>query len=1564
MPPITATPLAVAAKHEHWVSAGPSSAVSAEGPFLRIVTAGPTSAEDTTLTAHSKLVRTEHGGSVDCITGSTERNLLAYAEALPGLGASRVFVQDSGTNELVATIVDDQAAGADTTSGVVQEYVALGLSHDGKFLAMVEHHQLLVADLETQAIVARKLWPGIRKVAFHPDNHAQIVTMGKDELVVWSVERSGHLCSLQPAAVALEAIPGTDIAGRRRSVAETLALDSFIDRNKKADAVGFAFGVGDTVYIATTVGRIYKVDTEKCYSQVALEASVTGPSVGCEVVGGHLVVFGRSGKIRYFDIDNALAKAGETKLSHKVTSAALVGKAALVAATPGAVSIVSAAGPAAHCPTIELEKYHSGDIIGVGLSGDSHAVTFDKDGTGFLWTCSFTATNNVSPVATTTLKGLPSCMSTCPVGPAVAVGTTTGYINVFDLSGAQFRLIWSEKVHSGAITHIEYTRTGEYIFSIGGNSLVASRGKNNCQVLGYVHTEGEILSLSTSSAEAGIGGMRVAVSAKTKTGSKITTALFPPIDQLIKATPLPKKKIHHQEQDVAFTATSLTFGRQGLWITGPGGQVVRYGWDSDVLKVDEPAWYPGSAAHASMLCASACGNLVASLDDLGILMLRPSQGDDAASPATVVAHKGGDGTVASRGIVVNPAGTGAVTIGHRGEMVIWKLEGAAAATGDDHSRLQLKVELSDEPSATEDFDEGDGKAKRTAIAQLGAALEVAQAGTDESEADGIRGQMLGKVDAIRTQLMHMIEDNATKPDLEQLDRDEFQLDLAEKGRMEQDGDKTVKTLKEDIEMQIVAQQFLRYQIKKECWDSMEVKGKTLYAFKSKLQLANFPLRQRTAEELEELKKVRLAREIERQLERSQRKDAKGSGGGDGEEGDDEDEDEDDEDELYDPLTLYCPQRKRAQIAMLSDALYQRQVVYNKDFEIICDDKEAVKEQIKTKNHQISKVVAELKLGGAADLNVDLFVPATHTLERPERLLVVDPADVKVTKVLNAKELVEKAEQDRLDAEQAARDALDNPRERGVQEMLDGRLEGKGEEVVWELIPEPEFISAIPEEQWSEQQEKEKAAHDKIVEEREELRDKRRKLLNTDLTALKTAVENATASFDERLQQLFHTKIRLQQLIIREELIILKLVKSLRDEQVSIEKERKMHTTLLGLKEKRQAASAEAAEAEAIVNEFEEEYQHVRKEDIALDKTFKQRLQREFPNQVLDEFLDPLHKLFKRRPRRSKHTTMLDTSELDLDEEVDYPEGLDRVVWDKMVEFRKEKIDSEKKKRAKEDELAERRAYFTRRKNERDTKDLELGMLVDNMGHLRRERLNDTLDLEVMVNIKQGQVEVTHVNDFEPDYDTAVLIDRSKVEELNAEVRRLAEIKVAHMTERMKFRKGIHILEWEHERLDRAAEDLVGKTKDIQMLRVTRHMTLEGGDNGNREDKSRKDNETLERTIRQQKVIMEQMLAERERQVKMIKDKVKKLNSEGSRLEPKFETLATEVDERSMMCAVQLQATGGVAKTNAKLREAAQRRRYVDTVKAQAEEISFLRDELERRRMKTFPAFVPGQRVAF
>ena len=1416
--------------------------------------------------------------------------------------------------------------------------------------------------------------------------------------------------------IKLEAIPATDMMkGRRQSVAETLSLDKFIDRDTLPDAMDLAWTAEDAVFVVTALGRVYKIDTEKQYSQVAIETTVNGPSVGCEVIGSHYVVFCQDGRILYYDLENALAKSGENKLAHNVMASCKCGTVALMAATAGRVSVVSAAGPGV-MPIIELENYHSADIIGVGLSQDTHAVTFDTDGHGKMWDCNFAAMQNIAPLATTKIVGVPTCMSVCPSGPGVAVGTASGQINVFELSTGKFRLVWSERVHTGAVTHIDYSRTGEYIFSVGAGIMVVSRGMNNCQVLGYLDTPSAVLSLASSFPENAVGGVRMAMSSKTNSGSKITTALFPPLDQMIKSTPLPKDRVKYSETELDYVAHSLTFARRSLFVAGKRGKIGKYTWDDDSHLVDQPTWMPGSNGHPKLAAAFA-GNLIASHDDLGILMLRSTE-EGAGKPVAVVGHKSGDGSKASSGVALTRTGTGAVSVGHSGELVVWKIDGAPAFPDEARARMKFSLDLGQEDEVEEDT-ETEG---RTAIDHLASALEVTQSGTDESEADSVKKDMLNKISAIRTQLMKMIGDNGLKPDLEQLERDEFQLDVVEKARMTKEGDTKIATLKDDIQMQILAQQFLRFQIKKDCWDAMEVKGKTLYAFQAKIQLANFPLRRRTAEELDELKKVRMAREIERQMEKAKRKEAK-AGATEGDEGDDDDDDDDDlERDLYDPLTLYCAQRKRAQIVMLTDALYQLQTEFNKEFENICADKIAVKGQIKSKNEQISKVVAELKLGGAESLIVELFEPKEHVLEHPEKLLEVDPADIKVPKVLNAQEKIEKAEQDRLDAEKAARDAMDNPRERGVQEMLDGRLEGKGEEVVWEKFPAPEFLSSLPEEQWTEQMLKDKQVYDTLVEEREELRDKRRKLLNSDLAALKSAVETATTGFDDRLQELFHKKIRLQQLVIREELIILKLVKTLRDEAATIEQEGQLHQQLLALKTTRIAAQTSMAQAQAIVSEYEEEYAVVRKEDTALDKTFKVRLQREFPAQQFEEYLDGLHKLFKKRPRRSKHTTMLDSAELELDEEVDYPEGLDRAVWDKMLEFRNEKIESEKHKRGKEEELAERRSYFTRRKNEKETVDLETAMLVEQISDTRSKRLADTLDLEVMVNIKQGQVEVIHKNDFEPDYDTAVLIDRSKVEELNAEVRRLAEIKVQHMKERMQFRKGIHILEWEHAKLDMLAQDLVNKTKDIQMLRVTRHMTLEGGDNGNREDKSRKDNETLERTIRQQQVIMEQMLAERKRQVKMIKGKMKKLASEGTSLEPKIETLVTEVAERRMMCDVQLQATGGVEKINVRLfesnkkescvtewvgacfvcfekvfyesikvlnsaqqsyppltfalyarvfpplqrglREAAQRRRYVDTVKAQAEEISFLRDELERRRMKTFPAFVPGQRVAF
>ena len=65
----------------------------------------------------------------------------------------------------------------------------------------------------------------------------------------------------------------------------------------------------------------------------------------------------------------------------------------------------------------------------------------------------------------------------------------------------------------------------------------------------------------------------------------------------------------------------------------------------------------------------------------------------------------------------------------------------------------------------------------------------------------------------------------------------------------------------------------------------------------------------------------------------------------------------------------------------------------------------------------------------------------------------------------------------------------------------------------------------------------------------------------------------------------------------------------------------------------------------------------------------------------------------------------------------------------------------------------------------------------------------------------------HDNDFEPEYQAAVLIPRKLVEELNAQVLQLGNVKL--------------------EKLKMMREDLIQKTHDIQMLRVTRNISLGG-----------------------------------------------------------------------------------------------------------------------------------------
>ena len=60
----------------------------------------------------------------------------------------------------------------------------------------------------------------------------------------------------------------------------------------------------------------------------------------------------------------------------------------------------------------------------------------------------------------------------------------------------------------------------------------------------------------------------------------------------------------------------------------------------------------------------------------------------------------------------------------------------------------------------------------------------------------------------------------------------------------------------------LANMYLKEMIKRECWDAMVVKGRGVAAFHVPLLVSNYPMRERSQHELEELEYVTTLRRIE------------------------------------------------------------------------------------------------------------------------------------------------------------------------------------------------------------------------------------------------------------------------------------------------------------------------------------------------------------------------------------------------------------------------------------------------------------------------------------------------------------------------------------------------------------------------------------------------------------------------------------------------------------------------------------------------------------------------------
>ncbi|XP_060027355.1 cilia- and flagella-associated protein 43 [Erinaceus europaeus] len=850
------------------------------------------------------------------------------------------------------------------------------------------------------------------------------------------------------------------------------------------------------------------------------------------------------------------------------------------------------------------------------------------------------------------------------------------------------------------------------------------------------------------------------------------------------------------------------------------------------------------------------------------------------------------------------------------------------------------------------------------------------------------------IKALAKTVLTMMEENETVDAVAKLEQHEFGLDLDELERLLEESEEEVAKIRKDAEMHNLAKAYLTELIKEECWNSMTVKGCSLKCFHIPYVVENFPMKARTEEEMIILKRVLQQKKIETECLKRRKEIVEVQSASTLATKRHEEEDEEEEESvviqnknlpnyllgslstdfgvdvslLSSQLELHSREEKINQIILLKDIIYKVKTVFNNEFDAAYKQKEFEIARVKERNVRIKEIIADL------DLEETVWQPEFDDDERPERTFLVKPSEIRAQRFvfpwqkLKA-EVTSAQEMERLLIAQAI-----ESRRRALMDMMGGVLEVKKEDILKMVIPPPPFTTK-PDVVWSEEERKQFREYEKKVKELNEEREKYRKSLEAELKKLQNSIQESTANFDEHLKRLFEKRVKADMVVNQEELKINNLVFSLLlDEEIN-SRELCLNNYIARKQEEKSKSTDAIQKSREDLDMYKEHYDNLLAEDKVLDRSFKKEFS-ELPSYQVEI----LYKLFKRRPRLQKQKVQSDTTSLipfgerpgsgklnkeafanlmkamdELDNINNMPEGLDPSVWEHFCILRRTKVENEQKVKQKGAGLMEMAAFLRRRAEDDEKVQQDIEKTFRELILLQEEKIKYQLDLTIQILLKQGQVELENFQ-LLLEYPDAILINKTIIEDLNSVIRTQGQKKVASMMESKDVHKGIFQIEWEHKKMEMEMEDLNQKAWDIQMLFFSR-------------DRQKYLNEpNYDSLIAIQIGIMEQTIAvldkTHKKNVENCKKILKKLGKFSNQKDIANYHLSCNVREELVAVSERKDICNAVGSkltcekiTQERYENLMQQQKLTHISKEQAQQISVLQAEVERLRMKTFPALI-------
>ncbi|OXB82375.1 UNVERIFIED_CONTAM: hypothetical protein H355_009300 [Colinus virginianus] len=1194
-----------------------------------------------------------------------------------------------------------------------------------------------------------------------------------------------------------------------------------------------------------------------------------------------------------------------------------------------------------------------------------------------------------------------TAMACCPSSNSVAVGTKGGQICFIDITRVEApRIVHRIFLSKFPVLSLHYDQSGQFLIiraMEGYIFILDARPSKLFQVLGYVVLAGEVLSLSVvSDFKNNLVEVVVLLSVADIQQTRLeifclSPALMKGIDKyvneqgMLNASAI-KKEQYNLEYPLSSAVRLKDNVVYGYCTCAPF--ICKYHLSKQSILEDPPVFLsekkiPSNQFGSGFICLSPNSRWLASAAKDGVLFIYDTSTMEILAQNYCHSYEGGGirsvvFSLDGKFILVNGENDGALVCLKWKKIKKTEVEEAAfhwqslltilnKSIADENAVLRCMEEWQFVSESTSELLPED-KAKKSPLEPSSSAVtedgNFTSLHSDNTSEMTWLGQKTEKVIREETERFinqkeelqmrikklrktKMLDENEQLPDIEKLGPQEFNLDVEEQERAQAEAEQEVARTREKIEMEILANCYLQDVIKHECWDSMCVKGRAVKVQSEAVEAKSETVLFEEEEEEEEEEKMEEVMADDNAScclvgSLSSRYGA-------------------DTSILYNQLDLHSREQKVNQIVLLKDIIYKVKTAFNKEFDIVAQQKEQEIARVKERNLRIQEILAQL------DLQVEVWEPDLTADENPEQVLTVQDSEIKAEKYLTPQER-EKAEMlARLEMERHLA-AQDNERLRALNDMMGGVLEIKKEDILKIDIPPPSFMSK-PEDEWNVQEKKIFREYEEKVKELNEEKEKYRRALENELKEIEASIQETTQNFDKIVCELFEKKVNLEKVIYQEELKIVNLVYSLLLDEELDSREAGLRHFLVKQQKERVKIARMVETTKKKIEFYTERYDNA----IAQDKNLEYGFNKEFAD-VPANLLDELLKLYRCRPRTVMTEIYLDTADCsrscsvsaedykdaltrlmkamdELDNPEHMPNGLDPSIWEHFCLARRNKMESEQLVKWMALILAEMEVFLQRRIEDTEKMSSKIEKILQELTWLQEEKIKHQVNVTFQFLLKQGQVELESTEI--PDYADAIFIKKSVIEELNCNIMDQQEKKIASMVKCKEFSKGIFQLEWEHKKIRMQIEDLKQKAQDIVTLPITKDrqlfLTMVNYDRHVAHRIA-----AMEQTLGVMDKLHEKNMKKQQRRIKELEKCISLKEQANYELSLELKEMLVSVSERRHIA--QAADTQDISERTAKRRyqEILKQKHLRNLIEEQEKKLEILQAEAERLRSKTFP----------